>query len=291
MSRWTVIAACTSVALAALGAALPATADVRVSSDRQASFPSAFADHLVWSTGIVTGQRFTLVERVGGHVFRAPVRPGPQGFDADLGPNSLGAPVAVYSRCGRPPHRLDCDLEALDLTTAMTYRPPGGSSKACSERSPSVWRATVAFVRLANSAAGCPEGLWVANRTGELQLVSRRVAQATDLRGKLLAAAHVRARPDGTTTRIVLHDLSSGRSTVMATGHVDAEARGLYVTDPVIDGDTLYWLADEGGSNQRVVGMPIGPDGRQVVTGYRRMHGFTVSAGNILYAFEGLFRL
>jgi hypothetical protein len=281
----------TSVAILALGAAQPASADVRVSSDRHAAFPSAFADNLVWSTGPPTGPRFHLVERVGGRVFRAPVRPGPEGFDADLGANPIGAPVAVYPHCGVPPRRLDCDLEALDLTTAMTYSPSGGSSAACSERSPSVWGETVAFVRLANPNGHCREGLWVARPGAAPQRISRRFAQATDLRGHFLAAAHMRARRDGTATRIVLYNLSTGRSTVVATGYADNEGRGVVLADPVIDGDTLYWLADEGRSRQRVVGVPIGPNGREVVTGYRRMHSFTVDAGRILYAFEGVFRL
>lgn len=88
------------------------------------------------------------------------VRPQSVPFDADVGPGRDGRPVAVYSRCRRPPtggqssnqlpvyvNGRGCDLYQLALTGGVERRIDKLSQRGASEVLPTVWKAGVAFAR------------------------------------------------------------------------------------------------------------------------------------------------
>lgn len=67
----------------------------------------------------------------------------PKGLrDLDVGPAADGTPVAVYARCAG-----SCDVYAFSLQGGTERRVGGAARPGVSERLPTVWKGTVAFIR------------------------------------------------------------------------------------------------------------------------------------------------
>jgi len=100
-----------------------------VASSEGPTSVDAYKDVLVWSqrqAGPVSGGgAYHLAALVGGEVRRLPVAPRAVPFDVNLGPDSRGRPVAVYSRCAREP-----ELSAGERSLSVPY-PPYTTGRSC----------------------------------------------------------------------------------------------------------------------------------------------------------------
>ena len=99
----------------------------------------------------------------GGPASRLPVAPRSVPFDADVGPDAAGRPVAVYSRCridpdgGTRQHQVylptyvdgrGCDVYRYDFAEGRETRVAGASHSEVSEVLPSIWRDRLVFARI-----------------------------------------------------------------------------------------------------------------------------------------------
>ena len=103
--------------------------------------------------------QYSLIINHRGVTYRARVRSRSVPFDADLGPDSRGRPVIVYSRCRRDPSGTTdmglpayaggdgCDIYQYDIASRIERRVRGLSLRAASEFLPSIWRGGIAFFR------------------------------------------------------------------------------------------------------------------------------------------------
>lgn len=146
-----------TLALWAFGAHGEAQAGTSViASGRGATGITAHGGHVVWSARAPGARRWRLMHWHAGRV-RTLSAAGTRGvpFDADVGPDTGGRPVVVFSRCQRDPRSAaawlqarGCRLFELPLTGSGTARelttplPPGVSATT-----PSRWRGRLAFAR------------------------------------------------------------------------------------------------------------------------------------------------
>ena len=147
--------------MAATHAAAAAADETTLAREPRPTAVSAYGGFVVWSSKSSRDHRYRLMawdRRQGRRVLRAPPRSVP--FDADLGPDRHGRPVAVYSRCREEPtvadsktdlptyvNGLGCDLYRLDLAGGPERRLDKLSQRGASEVLPSIWGARVAFAR------------------------------------------------------------------------------------------------------------------------------------------------
>ncbi len=131
--------------------------------------PDAAADP---SEGAGSGEdAYHLTALVGGEARRLPVAPRAVPFDVNLGPDSRGRAVAVYSRCAvepdlgaagdslsapYPPYTRGrgCDLYRYNFATGQERKLGGASTDQASEVLPSIWRDQIAFARVYEQREG-----------------------------------------------------------------------------------------------------------------------------------------
>ncbi|MBA3328515.1 MAG: hypothetical protein H0T43_09465 [Solirubrobacterales bacterium] len=154
----------TLTAMLALAVVLPATAQAQlaetpIAQEHGGTLVATYGGWLVWSSYDQSSESWSLVGRAPGSSsiqgLQLASRPIP--FDVDLGPDSSGRTVAVYSRCQIEPvargqtfasywHRFgrDCRIVKLDLGTgreSTLYRRSGASLIY-----PTLWRDRLAYV-------------------------------------------------------------------------------------------------------------------------------------------------
>jgi hypothetical protein len=149
-----------ALALALLAPAPAARAEQVLATVAQPTLVNGYGGRVVWSE--YTGpRRYQLMTYANGVTSRVPVAPRAVPFDADLGPGPHAGVAAVYSRCRTEPHGL---LESQQLPLYFTgrgcrlfeydfggrgERPIAGThAPGASEYLPSIWRSSVAFVRV-----------------------------------------------------------------------------------------------------------------------------------------------
>jgi hypothetical protein len=155
-----------SVALALLAASQPALADQTIASVSAPTPISAFGGRAAWSAFDPAQRNYRLVTEAGGTITTVPVTPRTVPFDVDLGPDSNGSIVAVYSRCRREPARRDpaisnavaqlpnwssgrgCDVYRFDFASGREAKIASASTRSASEFLPTVWKTRVAFARV-----------------------------------------------------------------------------------------------------------------------------------------------
>jgi hypothetical protein len=142
---------------------------------------SAYRGHIAWNQLDPATGLWSLMSWHGGITSRLPVPPRAVPFDIDLGPDALGRPVAVYSRCGREPKTTGglalspdwmtaarCDIYTVSMDRGPERLVRSVSSRHGSETTPSIWRGIVAFARRSPGRQAARLLLW---RPGSKQLV------------------------------------------------------------------------------------------------------------------------
>jgi len=140
----------TSLLAACIGAALvPAVADAAaittLATEHAPTRVAAWENTVMWSRLDTATNRYALMKSVGG---AAPIAVGvPQRstapFDIDLGTDSAGSTVAVYTRNG--------DIHRLDVATGAETKIAKLSSPKL-ERNPTIQRGRIAFIRRSGGA-------------------------------------------------------------------------------------------------------------------------------------------
>src|SRR3954454_4473862 len=130
-----------------------ATADTVVVDDPTAANVTIVGSTAAWSRRADDGT-YRLVVRDGGKVADAPVPPGTQPYDPELGPVAgSAARVVVYARGG--------DLYRYDVGAAAEQKLTALSSRA-TERAPSFYKGAIAFSRTNGANPG-----WYLYRPGK----------------------------------------------------------------------------------------------------------------------------
>jgi hypothetical protein len=236
MRRPAVTAIALAVAVPFAFAIVAQARDRTISSDRSATNLSAFGQGLLWSrTG--AGGRSQLVLRAFGPPKDVPVSPVSGSFDADLGQDSEGSTVAVYTRCGGASGR-SCDVYEFDFARALERKLPGASTPRCSEFAPSIWQGAVAFAR--SGPGGC-NGLYVKGSRGAALQLDSRVAAETDFREGRVAYL---LAPDSRRTSIRIFSIKEGKSRLVI-GSLRSRGERTRVTNPTFAGNYLYWLFED----------------------------------------------
>ena len=140
MRRITLLAA---LAVALL-AALPTTASAQTGEQ---ILPLAGATPIREHAGYILfsrwdGAAYRLSVLRDGGVTDLPVRPQAEPFDADVGPDSGGAPSAVVSLCDA-----SCDLYVVGFGAGDVPRPVRNANTGRDETDPSVWKGRLVFAR------------------------------------------------------------------------------------------------------------------------------------------------
>jgi hypothetical protein len=130
------------VVLGLLVAPPAAVADEVLTTVPGAERMSAYGGWLVIS--VRTGETRTLHAWHDGVLAPLNVRPSPEAFDHDVGPDDHGRPTVVYSRCLRHPR--GCDLFALTLDEGVERRLTV-SQPRYSEFAPAIWGDMLVFGR------------------------------------------------------------------------------------------------------------------------------------------------
>jgi hypothetical protein len=221
--------------LVLLGVAVPSAAarDRAISRDRTAVNLSAFGQGVVWSHTASDG-RSKLVLRGFGAPAELAAAPATGRFDPDLGRDSRGRAVVVYTRCAGLSGR-NCDIWSYDIAAGRETQVPGASSRSCSEFAPSVWEGAVAFGR--SGGRGC-NGLYVKGRRGAPLRLDRRIPADTDFRQGRVAYMHA---PDSRHTYIRVFTIREGSSRLLIAGLRQGGER-TRVSSPVLASSYVYFL-------------------------------------------------
>lgn len=173
------------VAGVVLAGAGSARADVIIATEVRPTTVSAFGGLVVWSSAVPSTGQYVLRSWNGTSVETLPIAARDAPFDADLGPDRQGRPVAVYSRCtieqplatGPFPDYGDgrgCDLFRYRFDSRREERLRSLSSSSHDEFTPTIWGTRVAFARRVANA----ERLYIATLGGRRP--SRRIPGGSD---------------------------------------------------------------------------------------------------------------
>jgi hypothetical protein len=163
-----------ALAILSLGTTSPAGAQSPAVVLAKQEAPTAVTTHrglAVWSAWSPQERVYRLAaSREGGPAFVLPVAPRRVPFDADLGPDRHGRPVAVYSRCRREPPRdgfrglqvglpdytrgRGCNVWRYDFARGRERPVRGAGRRRVSEYLPSIWRERLAFARIDSRLPG-----------------------------------------------------------------------------------------------------------------------------------------
>ena len=243
-----------------------ARADTVVATLERPSTVSAYAGRLVWSAYDSSLRRYRLMARTGEVIEVLPVAPRSVPFDADVGPDPLGRPIVVYSRCRSEPRR-GCDLFRFDFHRARETRIGAASTPGASEYLPSVWRGRIAYARTHEPRAGSRAQRPSLRVTS---LVSRRDAVLAggtrsmgpgaplagpiglDLNGRRLAFTwqySVAGSEGGPNTEVRVHTLGGRRILVDSQGNSDSIVSRVLSAPSLVGTTVFYALRTSGDSN------------------------------------------
>ncbi|MGI8631363.1 MAG: metallophosphoesterase family protein [Solirubrobacterales bacterium] len=148
---------------ASTGAPAPAVGPGETNLSRGAIGVTGHGGTRAWSVAReqdgANAYRLVIDDGAGPRLAPVPSRDVP--FDVDLGPDTRGRTVAVYSRCERDPEIEPrtaplpmraggggCDVFRLVVGSGAERRVAGVSTQAASEFLPSIWRGRIAFARI-----------------------------------------------------------------------------------------------------------------------------------------------
>jgi len=152
-----------------------AHADVVIATETQPTTVSAFGGLVLWSSAVPTTGQYVLRSWNGTSIETLPIPARDAPFDADLGPDAHGRPVAVYSRCTSetrnpllaigpfPDYRAGrgCDLFRYHFDARREERLRSLSSPSQNEFTPTIWGTHVAFARDVGNAKRRASQLYV----------------------------------------------------------------------------------------------------------------------------------
>lgn len=168
--------------LLALLAASPATGATRVVAalGGNVAAMSAWNGRAVFSQLDAGSKRWRLMRATAGGVVRLGVAPQNAPFDADVGTDGRGRPVAVFSRCPRRGPFVSSSRVAgtsrcrlwvirLDVTGASPRPIRALAAPRYSDGAPTIWRGRVAFGRVVNR--GTMAAIFIQRRPGSRRLL------------------------------------------------------------------------------------------------------------------------
>jgi hypothetical protein len=125
---------------------------------------AAWNGTVAWSSYDPEAKAYRLmVSRDGGAPEAVPVDPSPRPFDVDLGTNRSGSTTAVYTRCDDGDH--GCDVYRVVLASGREERLDKISSPLWDERSPTIFRGEIAFIRRETHGGRTLDVLRIGNTT------------------------------------------------------------------------------------------------------------------------------
>ena len=223
MKRAAVLAAAT----VASGATTPAGAEVAPTRvpPRDTEVVASYGGTTMW-VETIAGRDVVLLRRAG-RTIELGVRPM---SDLDLGPSRLGrAVVAVYPRCGP-----GCDLYRYDVLDRRETRVTTVSSSGFSERAPTVWGDSIAFVRRGRVRLGS-----LSHRGS--RVLTRTVPDEMELGPKHLASRTLTDSDAGNgAVEVKLHGIASGREATLRS-RVIGEGDSTGIGGPSFEDNGLFW--------------------------------------------------
>lgn len=259
-----------------VGAGPAVAADSQITADPTASTPSAYGGIVAWSRKEAKRDyRLVTVNLATGIVADANAKSSMDGFEPDVGPDSSGSPVVVWSRCRHVNY--GCDIHRYKPSTEHDTVVGAVSTSDRNEVDPVQWKGRYVFRRCAPPAHDGPVGCRGRTRDGGPtrgvgQLNYRRSGLKAvtptigDLRGNRLIYATETDNGDldrPSAIRAVnvgfRHDQ---RSCAIDTNSL-GEGDGASVFNPVYDGSRVYWreFGDRGNLVLRTDGTsPCGAD-------------------------------
>ena len=244
--------------LAALLAVLPAeqaaAADTVVARVPRPTPVEVFAGHTLWSAW--DGKAYRLTDYSAGAARTLPVAASAVPFEADVGSDAQGEPIAVYARCRRAPlspwaldGRRGCDLYAYRFASGRERRIARANSGA-DEYFPAVWRGRIAFTR--TYRGGRRALYWRKLGRGGASHRLRggptgEPAVPEDLDMRFGTVAFVWRYEFGAELRIAT-TAGKGRRLVRIPGS-GAAANDLTAQGPSIGGGSVYWMLSVGGDD------------------------------------------
>jgi hypothetical protein len=267
-----------AIGMAAVLAALPATdasaADTVVAMVPRATPVDVSGGHALWSAW--DGKSYRLTDHSAGRTRALPVGGRTVPFDADVGSDAQGEPIAVYSRCRRAPldawaldGRRGCDLYLYRFASGRQSRITRANSTA-DEYFPAVWRGRLAFTRTYRN--GQRRLYWrTLGRAGASHRLAGgpteepAVPRDLDIRGGTVA--YVRKYEFGAELRTAT-TTGKGRRLVRVPGS-GAAANQLTAQGPSLAGGNVYWMLSVGGDApvwSRIRRVNVAAHGRQQTT-------------------------
>ena len=255
-----------------------------------ASFPVQGSFHDVTARGgrvVVerkTRRGLRLSERREGRIVDLPPAPAYNYAGMEIGTDSVGRAVLIYSRCTGP--RYTCQLYFYRFDTERTEVVRGISKRGCDETGPSISAGTITFARGwrggTGPAASCQGGVFMkragrpaarlAGNPGSSDVNEPFVAWGMDIPPYRLRLARVSAP---LTRQRRVRPASAGTS------------RGVGFLQPVLDGAFLYFVERVAGEKYVIARTRASLD-RGAVERYRvvftEVPAFTVSEGELLYS-------
>jgi len=248
-----------------------------------------------------------LVVGFGAAARRLAVRPSPEFGGVDVGTDSGGRAVVVYSRCPKGAFTPSCDLYTYSFARRSETR-LRASSKRCAETDPHVERGVLVFSRQpgasAESSRSCPGGIYLrrpGRRAVRVVRPSTRSGYRSDFAGGLVAYSQTRSiegSPEGDSetqvAEIRLLRLADRRSRLVARASFSSSRggdEGTILSAPVLDGGFVHWrrtvarsFEDPGPSTVDIVRTPA--SGRGPTTTLER-DGRLYSSGLSSFAVDG----
>lgn len=182
------VAAVGVATLVTTGPLAAAQVDRVITREQQPTSVTAYGGRIVWSR-FVADDRYVLMSMSHDRVIRVPVASRRVPFDVDLGPDSRGRTIAVYSRCRREPSVLEpwdtglpiynrgigCRLFRFDFSRRRESRITTGSPRGRSAVLPTVWGSRIGFVESSRAVAQSRNGV-------RAQLILRNLASGRRVR-------------------------------------------------------------------------------------------------------------
>jgi hypothetical protein len=224
----------TALLLALSAAALastPAAADTVVTPEPTTQNVSAFGTTSAWSRQAADGTYRLVVMGASRVPADAPVRSSSIPLDPDVGPTTRGSEYVVYIRCTAPATGRGCDVYGYDVRRRTERKLTEVSDRHISERAPSYYKGTIAFVR-----NGSHHGLYVARPGHRPRRIRNDVPHETDV-----SATHVISNSD----EIVLSRLDGSRPRMLDQTYYGEAAYSLSL-GPVLSSSRAFWISSGG---------------------------------------------